>query len=84
MLVSLAEDPDAAYRTVYEGLNHDAFIEYSARDLSMNYMKGFRPEKQLGIYSYIKNNLLISFFKAKGDDREAYYATFAASLEERF
>lgn len=84
MLISLAEDPDASYRTVYEGLNHDAFIQYEGRDLAMNYMKGFRPEKQLGIYSYIKNNLLSSFFKAKGDEREAYYTTFANSLEEKF
>lgn len=83
-LKSLAGDENATYRTVYEGLNHDAFIKFPERDIPMNYMKGFLPTKQLGIYSYINYNLLSTFIKATGDDREARYQEFKTELEKKF
>lgn len=83
-LKALADDENATFRTVYPGLNHDAFVKYPERDIPMNYMKGFKPDKQLGIYSYINSNLLSTFVDLTGADRENRYMEFKAELEEKF
>ncbi len=82
MLKSLAEDPEAEFRKVYEGKNNDAFIKFAERDIPMNYMRGFKPNKQLGIYSYINTNLLTSFVTAK--DRAQCYEDTISQLEKTF
>lgn len=82
MLKSLAEDPNAEFRKAYEGKNNDAFVQFAERDLPMNYMKGFKPNKQLGIYSYINANLLTSFVSAK--DRAKCYTDTISQLEKTF
>ena len=84
VLKSLAESETAAFRTVYPGLNNDAFVSQAERDLPMTYMKGFKPDKQLGIYSYLINNFLSTFYKSSGAEREARYDTVAEKLEELF
>jgi hypothetical protein len=45
-------------------------------------MKGFKPNKQLGIYSYINANLLTSFATAK--DRAKCYEDTIKQLEKTF
>ncbi len=82
MLKSLAEDPEAEFRKVYEGKNNDAFVKFAERDIPMNYMRGFKPNKQLGIYSYINANLLTSFVTAK--DRAKCYEDTISQLEKTF
>ena len=82
MLKSLAEDPNAEFRKVYADKNNDAFVKYSERDIPMNYMKGFKPNKQLGIYSYINTNLLTSFIRAT--DLEKCYNDVIVELEKTF
>jgi multiple sugar transport system substrate-binding protein len=82
MLKSLAEDPEAEFRKVYEGKNNDAFVKFAERDIPMNYMRGFKPNKQLGIYSYINANLLTSFVTAK--DRAKCYEDTIKQLEKTF
>jgi hypothetical protein len=78
----LAEDPEAEFRKVYEGKNNDAFVKFAERDIPMNYMRGFKPNKQLGIYSYINANLLTSFVTAK--DRAKCYEDTITQLEKTF
>ena len=82
MLKSLAEDPQAEFRKVYPDKNNDAFVKFSERDIPMNYMRGFKPNKQLGIYSYINVNLLSSFINAK--DRTECFNTTKTELEKTF
>lgn len=82
MLKSLAEDPNAEFRKVYEGKNNDAFVKFAERDIPMNYMRGFKPNKQLSIYSYINANLLSSFVTAK--DRAKCYEDTIKQLEKTF
>lgn len=82
MLKSLAEDPEAEFRKVYEGKNNDAFVKFAERDIPMNYMRGFKPNKQLSIYSYINANLLSSFVTAK--DRAKCYEDTISQLEKTF
>ena len=82
MLKSLAEDPNAEFRKVYEGKNNDAFVKFAERDIPMNYMRGFKPNKQLSIYSYINANLLSSFVTAK--DRAKCYEDTITQLEKTF
>jgi ABC-type glycerol-3-phosphate transport system substrate-binding protein len=82
MLKALAEDSEAEFKKAFEGKNNEAFVKFSERDIPMNYMRGFKPNKQLGIYSYINANLLSSFIKAK--DREQCYADTISQLEKTF
>ncbi len=84
VLRSLAENDTAAFRTTYPTLNNDVFVSQAERDLPMTYMKGFKPDKQLGIYSYLINNFLSTFYKSSGAEREARYDTVAEKLEELF
>lgn len=72
-LKKLAESNTASFRTVYPNLNNDAFVKYSERDLPMTYMKGFKPTKQLGIYSFINNNFLSCWYKEDAGTRDARY-----------
>ncbi len=84
MIKSLAEKPDAAFRTVYPKLNNDVFVKNADRDLSMTYMKGFLPEKQLGIYNTIMNNMLSSFYKFKPEERAERLTLVKGYIEKTF
>ncbi len=81
VLKSLASDENAAWRTfISKDLNHEAFVKYPERDLAMNYYKGFKVSKQLGLYTELQNKLLKAFYET--DDRDAYYAQFKSDIEK--
>ena len=84
MIKSLAEKSDAAFRTVYPNLNNNVFVENADRDLPMTYMKGFLPEKQLGIYNTILNNMMSSFYKVKPEERADRLAIVKGYIEKTF
>ena len=46
----------------------------------MNYYKGFKVSKQLGLYTELQNKLLKAFYET--DDRDAYYAQFKSDIEK--
>ena len=84
MIKSLAEKSDAAFRTVYKGLNNNVFVDNAERDLPMTYMKGFLPEKQLGIYNTVLNNMLSSFYKFKPEERADRLTIVKGYIEKTF
>ena len=84
MIKSLAEKSDAAFRTVYKGLNNNVFVDNEGRDLPMTYMKGFLPEKQLGIYNTVLNNMLSSFYKFKPEERADRLTIVKGYIEKTF
>ena len=84
MIKSLAEKSDAAFRTVYPNLNNDVFVENAERDLPMTYMKGFLPEKQLGIYNTILNNMCSSFYKFTPAERAERLTLVKGYIEKTF
>lgn len=84
MIKSLAEKSDAAFRTVYPDLNNNVFVDNAERDLPMTYMKGFLPEKQLGIYNTVLNNMLSSFYKFKPEERADRLTIVKGYIEKTF
>lgn len=79
VLKSLANDENAEFRKYLPNANNDCFVNQPERDLPMTYMKGFKPSKQLGIYSYINKNFLASFYQ-----NDEFYATAKRELESIF
>ena len=50
----------------------------------MTYMKGFLPDKQLGIYFSILNNMMSSFYKVKPEERADRLAIVKGYIEKTF
>ena len=74
VLKSITTDPNGAFIKAYPNKNNAAFTKYEERDIPMNFMDGFKPNKQLGIYVFLMNNMLSSVYKAgKGEERETYF-----------
>ena len=84
VIKSLANDPESEFRKYLPNANNDAFVSDFERDIPMNFMKGFHPEKQLGIYTYLLNNCLSNFYKQlkkSEQDYLSYFETFKKSFE---
>lgn len=79
ILKEMAEDENATFRKYLPDANHDAFIQYSARDLPMNYMSGLNPKKHLAIRSVLVDELTKNYFAAS--DRLEYLSELKEKLE---
>lgn len=79
ILTKMAEDENASFRKYLPEANHDPFIQFSGRDLPMNYMSGLDPSKHLAIRSVLVDELTKNYFSAT--DRLAYLGELKDKLE---
>lgn len=63
-------------------LNHDAFVKYPERDLAMNYVHGFKVEKQLSVYKELKDNFIYELYNS--DDRDEAFSKFKSRVDAYF
>lgn len=79
ILKEMAEDENAAFRKYLPDANHDAFIQFTDRDLPMNYMSGLNPKKHLAIRSVLVTELTKNYFAAA--NRQDYLTELKEKLE---
>ena len=83
-LKALATDANAAFKkyrvTDSYHPNHDAFIAHAERDIPMNFLSGFKVDKQITIDKYIKDRTLEQFYK-HADDRDQYFIDYKNGME---
>lgn len=80
VLSSLLNDSSSAWKNfISKDLNHDAFTKFPERDLSMNYVHGFKANKQLTIYKEFKDSLIFSMYNS--EDRDEEFAAFKSKID---
>ena len=75
----MAADENAVFRQYLPTANHDAFVQFSERDLPMNYMHGLDPNTHLAVRQVLVDELSRNFFAAA--NRTNYLAELKAKLE---
>ena len=78
VLVAMAEDENATYRSYLPGANHDAFYKFPERDLPMNYLAGFKPSAHLYIRQVLTDTMLKQAYSAS--DRTAFFNELESRL----
>ena len=79
VLKAMAADENAVFRQYLPNANHDAFVQFSERDLPMNYMHGLDPNTHLAVRQVLVDELSKNFFAAA--NRTNYLAELKAKLE---
>ncbi len=80
VLKSLLNDSTAKWNNfISKDLNHSAFTAYPERDLSMNYVHGFKLSKQLTVYKELKDNFIYSMYNT--NDRDNEFSTFKSKID---
>lgn len=81
VLKSLLENENAKWRQfISKDLNHEAFVKFSERDLTMNYVHGFATDKQLTVYKELKDNFIYSMYNST--DRDSEFAAFKSKVDK--
>ncbi len=81
VLQSLLNDPNAKWNNfISKDLNHSAFTAFPERDLSMNYVHGFKLSKQLTVYKELKDNFIYSMYNT--NDRDNEFNAFKSKIDK--
>lgn len=80
VLESLLNDENAKWNNfISKDLNHAAFTAFPERDLSMNYVHGFKLSKQLTVYKELKDNFIYSMYNT--NDRTSEFNAFKSKID---
>ena len=81
VLQALLNDPNAKWNNfISKDLNHSAFTAFPERDLSMNYVHGFKLSKQLTVYKELKDNFIYSMYNT--NDRDNEFNAFKSKIDK--
>ena len=81
ILKSLLDNDNAEWKNfISADLNHEAFVKYPERDLAMNYVHGFKVEKQLSVYKELKDNFIYKMYNS--EDRNDAFNRFKKQVDD--